>query len=787
MRRPLCYAAVSFAFETVIFRMLGVGTAALIMTICIAASVIVFRCIRRCGDEERRRAASLVLVVAAGMACSFLDMYSYTAQKQDIEDCITDINTLSGTVQQRFSKTSGSGKAYVQYKVRVSGINGQPCGRRFSVLINDYSENLPDETAIPGNHITAYGTCEKASGRRNPGCFDYYRYLEADGISAVMSGKISGCVKSRTLPGIMNEKLYLMKSCFNDEIKMKCGDETAGLINGIMFGETYMIQENVMETFRKNGTAHILAVSGIHIGMVYGFLSFLWRGKKGRLFFVTMSVFFVCYTVLADFSPSVVRAAAMVETHIFASVMHRRYDLDSAAFMTALVSMVIEPVRIFDTGFQMSYLAVLTLALILPYIHRVYTGILSAGIAVQLGLAPYMIYVFNSMPLLSVFINVPVIFLAGIIIPAGLVSAAAMIVCRPLVSLVMPLLSVLCKALIYLNEAVYIKGVTAIDVVSPDIRLVALFYIFLFLFMSETGRMLFIKKRKWIIMLCIIFTLAVSGLCGACFENKFKIADVVFVDVGQGDCMHLRTRSGSYLFDGGGKADSDIGRKVLKPYLLKNGVRKLKGAFVTHLHTDHYKGIAELCREGMVEKLYIYEGNRAREEKILQETGLCSEDIIYLHKGQSAVIDRYTEVDILWPEHMEQAGVCTDKTDENLISMIMRVRHKGRSILVTGDIDDKCHDRLAELYSSSLKSDILKVAHHGSRYSYSETFTEAASPEMAVFQVGRNNYGHPNGEVIDSYRRKGIKIFRNDLDGAVGLRWKNGGNIDTVTMIGNTR
>ena len=94
--------------------------------------------------------------------------------------------------------------------------------------------------------------------------------------------------------------------------------------------------------------------------------------------------------------------------------------------------------------------------------------------------------------------------------------------------------------------------------------------------------------------------------------------------------MHIKAKDGkNYLVDGGGKIDYDLGKKTLKPYLLKNGVRRLDGAFVTHLHTDHYKGVAELCREGMVKKLFLYEGNRDKTGQICQETGMSAEDLVF--------------------------------------------------------------------------------------------------------------------------------------------------------------
>ena len=117
-------------------------------------------------------------------------------------------------------------------------------------------------------------------------------------------------------------------------------------------------------------------------------------------------------------------------------------------------------------------------------------------------------------------------------------------------------------------------------------------------FMSEDGRLVIMRKRKALITAMITAVLTIALVFGQINGNEFLKADVVFVDVGQGDCIHFRTEDGrNYMIDGGGSVDYNVGKKVLMPYLLKNGIRRLDGIFVTHLHADHYKGAAELCRD----------------------------------------------------------------------------------------------------------------------------------------------------------------------------------------------
>ncbi len=203
-------------------------------------------------------------------------------------------------------------------------------------------------------------------------------------------------------------------------------------------------------------------------------------------------------------------------------------------------------------------------------------------------------------------------------------------------------------------------------------------------------------QEKKIVALLICLCLGVSAVFGQATATGFEKTSIVFVDVGQGDCMHIRTEDGrNYLLDGGGKIDYNLGKKTLKPYLLKNGVRRLDGAFVTHLHTDHYKGIAELCQEGMVNKLFLYEGSRNKTEQICRETGLSADDLVFLHAGQTVSLgdagfaksvmndagfakNMSERVEVLWPEAGRDAGTALQKRRQGFVRITGRVPEKRR-------------------------------------------------------------------------------------------------------------
>jgi len=251
--------------------------------------------------------------------------------------------------------------------------------------------------------------------------------------------------------------------------------------------------------------------------------------------------------------------------------------------------------------------------------------------------------------------------------------------------------------------------------------------------------------------------------------------------VGQGDCLHVKTPSGkNILIDGGGSRNYDVGKKILKPYLLKNGVSKIDIAFVSHRHLDHYGGIVSLVNDFNVGKLCFYEANSAIEQEILKETGLRKDQVVYLSKGQSIILDEGVFIEILYPEKKtaeEYERLTAFDADENDISLIMKVRYSGFSVLMTGDINFEGERRLMEANEgkrNALKSDLLKIAHHGSKYGSSEEFLAAVSPDITVFQVGKNSFGHPTAEVIEKCNNINADIYRNDEHGAIGVFLKKG-------------
>lgn len=793
-RRPMMYITSLFA-ATILISYYYSTYFALLITVVVG----LFLFSKSVSIKENKVSLLIVISMVSGVLCfTFADAEKSFFEEMDGKSLeasfvVTEIEIVGTT------DLSGNASEYLRLTARLHVMGDHKVKNNEKVIIKYYGY-LCEDTIVPGSFVSVSGTVESPAGRRNPGCFDYALYLRSLGISYIVTADeivVDKGADNRPLAGSFAAEicgyLYRLKEEYIAKVEEYAGPKTAGIMKAVLFGDTGELDEDVLDAFRKNGTAHVMAVSGLHVGLIYGSLRLLWRWKKGKLFLLLNVLFFLAYMVLASFSPSVVRAVIMVWMHIIADITNRRYDMASAAFFTALVMLIKEPMYIFNTGFQMSFLAVLTLSLMVPLIKRFYSGIFLVSIAVQAGLTPYIAYVFNYISLASVFVNVPIITLIGMIVPIGMCNMMMMVIIEPLGELLSKILGGLCMMLIELNDMTCIEGLTVFDVRSPAVILIAAYYLILMTFVSEDGRIMLMRKKTKLIKTMVCAVAAASIMFSIAAGNNFKTDDIVFVDVGQGDCIHIRAdediigRQNNYLFDGGGSISYEVGKKTLKPYLLKNGAKKIDGAFVTHLHTDHYKGIAELCREGMIERLYVFEGYKVKENQILEDTGLSEDRITYLHAGQRVAMGRDVYADILWPEasgDREYERMTADEEDENDLCLIMKITVKGSSLIVTGDVDSACLDSLAERYGESLDTDILKAAHHGSKYSDSAAFAEAAKPKYAVFQVGKNNFGHPDQGVIENFRQKGIMIYRNDLDGAVAFDIGRKGSIRVRTVKG---
>ena len=374
---------------------------------------------------------------------------------------------------------------------------------------------------------------------------------------------------------------------------------------------------------------------------------------------------------------------------------------------------------------------------------------LSTMIAVQLLMIPYSMYFYHRFSALAIINNWFMIALAGVYVPLGAGMFLISTMCGGLLFEGGPVAGYLGNCLSYLgeimteiNDAFLLDGKSVIPVVSPKAYvLIPMVGVVLYL-ASEVFKVECIRNFKAAISKAVGVAICSGALSFVLFFNPLSLADEVFLDVGQGDSLHLAWEDEDILIDGGGNANFNVGKGTLKPYFMHSGVSGLDLAISTHQHMDHFKGIEEL-----------------------NDVYPISRTVTYGKAGDRIILDEEHYIDILWPiPGYEQSE------DENYFSRIFKIYDRGVTTLVTGDITEEGEKALISYYGAEkLKSHILKVAHHGSRFSTCQEFIDAVSPIIAVISVGKNNYGHPAPSVIEKLERSGIIVYRTDRDGAIGI------------------
>ena len=246
-----------------------------------------------------------------------------------------------------------------------------------------------------------------------------------------------------------------------------------------------------------------------------------------------------------------------------------------------------------------------------------------------------------------------------------------------------------------------------------------------------------------------------------------------FVDVGQGDCSFIITPDNkTILIDGGGNMLSsyDVGKKVVLPYILNRGYTKIDYVFISHFDQDHCGGILYLINEIKVNNVIIGKQYEQYEnyKKFIEIAKSKKINIIPVKNNDKIKIEKNLCFNILWPD-------VNNMINENSInnnSMVFKLKYKSFSMLFTGDIEKIAENEIIQKYRDKniLKSNIIKIAHHGSKTSSTDEFLELVNAKEALIGVGKNNkFGHPNQETLEKLEAKKIRIYRTDENGEINI------------------
>ncbi|NLY46170.1 MAG: DNA internalization-related competence protein ComEC/Rec2 [Tissierella sp.] len=614
-----------------------------------------------------------------------------------------------------------------------------------------------------GERIYFSGELRLPKENTNPRLFNYRLNLKTEKIHTTMS------IKGHSITVINSENIalkYRLKSKFTDTIvntfNTYLSEKNASLMTGIFLGQSSYLSSEDIDVYRDMGLAHLLAVSGLHIGIISGFISFVLSnlGIKRRInIIITLSTIWI-YGYLIGFPPSILRSSIMFTILYYSQLIHEPYDSINSLSLAMFILLIINPYYIFNLGFQLSFAATFSILIFTPRIRQGFypfknkiTQSLSSILGVQIGLLPFQAYYFNNINLISLIANLIIIP----IISFSLILGFLMIIFTNLHG-INGLIGIILENLLNIEGIMlnWLNGINinSFKVFSPEIITGIIFYIILFIIFDLIN----IKKLDKIMVKVVAVYLILLTMINIYSIINDKSTELHFIDVGQGDSILIRTKRADYLMDTGGSffGDYNIAEGITIPYLEKLGINKLEGLFITHFDADHSQGVPLIL--DILDVRYLFSTYLPDDEEMLNSIKSSDAKSIILKENDKLKLDDSITLDIIWPN--------TSNLDSNNSSMVSILRTNGTNILLTGDIEREAEYLIKDKIIDDIH--IIKVPHHGSNTSSTDEFLQSIRPQDAIIQVGRNNlYNHPSDEVLNRYNSLGAAVYRTDNMGLV--------------------
>ncbi len=753
VHRPLVWCALAAAAGT----WLGLSMPGRFFYIWLAAGIILLAAIALA--RPRGRALTMAVAIAAALL--------FTARSSAVNSVSLPPSgeyTVEGVVMQAPRVDKNGQHVSVQLRdVTLTGSDGQTRhaeGLYWTAYV-DEEWILPE----PGSIVRLAGRLYHADGRRNPYGFDFSLYLKQNHMTAGFynSGEYETAADA---PLSFLAAAVRLRYALLSRLDEAFGERSA-LPKALLLGERDAMSDEDRAAFARVGIAHVLAVSGLHISLIVAALSLIVRhfmsGKKQLWLF---GAFLLLYALLLDFRASVVRAAILTFTYLFVRSRGRNGDPLSALSLAFMIILMLSPVELMSAGFQLSFAAALGIVLLNRPVRRVTDrllgrkagGVFASTVSAIAGTALPSIQTFHSFSLAGFVFSPIVCVLLACLLPLCLVTLvlslvwmdAARILAFPVGCILQwmtdgvsaaaqwPYMSVNCPSIPWPFYPLIIAAILLFSGYVP----------------------MRMRGMRRLAVLAALFAVG-SVLHLAMLDNGVSYLQL---DVGSADCAVIQDGRHTTVIDCG-----EDGRDLCD-YLLAKG-RRVNTLVLTHLHADHCLGAQDLIDNRIpIDRLVLPEGaeRMAVSEEALELFGKLREycgEVTVVSAGDTWNTER-TVAAVLWPE---KNGIRSGK-DANDYCLCLEYRLSDTVMLLMADLPG-----VYEPYVRA-RADILKVAHHGSRSSTTESFVAYAAPETAIISVSHNaDAADPEGIVQTRLAASGAEVCTTADCGAIRIQPVDGG------------
>ncbi|TFG92742.1 MAG: DNA internalization-related competence protein ComEC/Rec2 [Syntrophobacterales bacterium] len=685
-----------------------------------------------------------------------------------------------------------------------------------------------------GNYIRAQTRLKEPHNFNNPGGFDYKRYLLYRGIR--LRGYISRpsdiVIIRENAGNYLRTRIERYRSLLSGLTRGNSPSPEGGVLQALILGEKEWVPEEFTKDFNRAGVSHILAISGLHVGIIAFISFFIARTlmKSSEYLLLRFNVFKVSalfsvipvigYAFIAGLRISTLRATIMILCYLAALLAGRGRDLLNILAFAAFLILVISPAALFDVSFQLSFTAVATILLVTPALGSLIPqaaggGILKRGmtatvlfimvsLAAVIGTAPLIALYFNRISTIALLSNLLVIPIIGFaVLPVGML----LIVTAPLAPVASVLITV---ASFLIRIAVSIIGFlsslpfSSLPVTTPTLLKITVYYLCVLTGVrlihtwrpketrvsedlqrcpppSTIGRLKNLYRARERNLLVIFLGLIALFFIADAFYTNLRAAgsrdlEATFIDVGQGSSTLIKLPGGNILLvDGGGFYDRsfDLGEYVVAPYLWREKIKKIDIMVLTHPDQDHAGGLPFIAENFEVGEIWSNSQESKNESwqrllEIIRQKGIPHR-IVGTETPERTVGG--VSIRLLNPKgSASEQDLHAPDYDYNDNGIVMKITFGRRSILLPADISDLAEARLVAS-DHDLRADILMVPHHGGYPSSTEPVLRAVRPEIAVISCGPDNtFGFPHPTVLARYTGAGARVLRTDTDGAIIVR-----------------
>lgn len=551
----------------------------------------------------------------------------------------------------------------------------------------------------------------------------------------------------------------------------------AGFIRALLTGNREGLTDTFTTSLSRSGLSHMVAVSGMHVTFLSGMLMLLvGRRRLGAALCIPILVFFVG---VAGATPSVTRSVIMQTILLMAPLLRRENDPPTSLSAALMVLLLVNPYAAASISLQLSFASV---AGILLWTERLYAwmcagltrgregaklpGPLAAicsGVATTLGALPLTLpltaWHFNTISLIAPLSNLLVLWAVGLLFGLGMVLAVLGLIAPPLAGLLAGPVTWLTRYVMEVTDWLGGLPLAAVTVSSLYLKL-WLAYLCAVVLLLAASRGL--RRRWWIPAAGLALTFCLCLLLHRSAASAGGL-NVDVLDVGQGQCILLRTSEGKTVAVDCGGSSLDSAGDILADRLQELGHSRLDLLVLTHFHSDHTNGLEALFHRVTVEAMAV--------PCVRDEEGAAWRERVLALAGEQGTRVRWVEADetLTWPSLTLRLYAPLGAGEQNEEGLSVLATCGTSDLLITGDMTEEIERRLVR-YGDLPDVEVLVAGHHGSPYATSQLLLDAARPEAAVISVGWNSYGHPAAEVLDRLEAMGIQIWRTDLDGTVSIQ-----------------